>query len=257
MRPYLVFQMVAPMVSWGDIAIGEVRPSAAHPSRSAVVGLVSAALGIRRDQAALLQQVDDAYCVGVWVEHPGTCLRDYHTAQVPTSSGPRRASRREELAHKADLSTILSTREYRTDFVGLASLWCRQESVPYSLEQLADALRRPVFSPYFGRRSCPPGLPLAPLVVTAEESLEGAFGAYRAQQPGFDSGWSRFRKGLDRAGLVGGSTAMLWDLDGLVSDVPERVTVRRDRPLSRATWQFVNRKEAQLARPRTSGRKEG
>ena len=28
MRDYLVFQLLGPLVSWGDIAVGETRPSA-------------------------------------------------------------------------------------------------------------------------------------------------------------------------------------------------------------------------------------
>ena len=36
------------MCSWGDIAVGEVRPSAVHPSKSAILGLIAAAIGLKR-----------------------------------------------------------------------------------------------------------------------------------------------------------------------------------------------------------------
>ncbi|PAP57596.1 type I-E CRISPR-associated protein Cas5/CasD, partial [Salmonella enterica subsp. enterica serovar Braenderup] len=52
MSQYLVFQLHGPMASWGVDAPGEVRHSQAQPSRSALLGLLAAALGIRRDEEA-------------------------------------------------------------------------------------------------------------------------------------------------------------------------------------------------------------
>ena len=50
MREFLIFRLYGMMASWGDIAVGELRPTFDHPSRSAIVGLLAAALGIRRDE---------------------------------------------------------------------------------------------------------------------------------------------------------------------------------------------------------------
>ena len=36
MRAYLVFQLYGPLASWGDIAVGETRPSTPIPSKSAI-----------------------------------------------------------------------------------------------------------------------------------------------------------------------------------------------------------------------------
>ena len=51
-RDYLVFRLYGPMCSWGDIAVGEVRPSTVHPSKSAILGLIAAALGVKRPDTA-------------------------------------------------------------------------------------------------------------------------------------------------------------------------------------------------------------
>jgi len=51
-RDYLVFQLYGPLASWGDIAVGETRPSALTPSRSAILGLLAAALGLKRPDTA-------------------------------------------------------------------------------------------------------------------------------------------------------------------------------------------------------------
>jgi CRISPR system Cascade subunit CasD len=50
MRDYLLFRLYGPLAAWGDIAVGEYRPSFAHPGKSAIIGLLAAALGIRRDK---------------------------------------------------------------------------------------------------------------------------------------------------------------------------------------------------------------
>ncbi|MGL4603678.1 MAG: CRISPR-associated protein Cas5, partial [Iodobacter sp.] len=52
MSPYLVFRLYGAMASFGEIAVGELRHSAAYPSRSALLGLLGAALGIARSNEA-------------------------------------------------------------------------------------------------------------------------------------------------------------------------------------------------------------
>ncbi len=44
MDNYLVFQLYAPLAAWGGQAVGQERPSDDHPSRSALLGLLAAAL---------------------------------------------------------------------------------------------------------------------------------------------------------------------------------------------------------------------
>ena len=48
----LVFRLYGPMASWGEIAVGENRHTANYPSKSALLGLLGAALGIERDDEA-------------------------------------------------------------------------------------------------------------------------------------------------------------------------------------------------------------
>ncbi len=48
MARFLLFQLAGPLASWGEIAIGEDRHSAPYPGRSAVLGILASALGIRR-----------------------------------------------------------------------------------------------------------------------------------------------------------------------------------------------------------------
>ena len=46
---FLVFQLQGPMAAWGDTAVGEFRPSLDAPGLSSLVGLLGAALGLRRE----------------------------------------------------------------------------------------------------------------------------------------------------------------------------------------------------------------
>ena len=55
---FLVFQLQAPLASWGEPAVGEYRGSCGYPGESALIGLLGAALGLasatRRTRAAAL-----------------------------------------------------------------------------------------------------------------------------------------------------------------------------------------------------------
>ena len=67
MLDFLIFQLYGQMASWGEIAVGEYRPSRDYPSKSAIIGLVAAALGITRDdedrQLALSEALGFGVCV--------------------------------------------------------------------------------------------------------------------------------------------------------------------------------------------------
>lgn len=240
----LVFQLQAALSSWGDTAVGEYRPSHDHPGISALVGLLGAALGIHRDDEAAHAALRDRYGYAVGVQACGTLLRDYHTAQVPSQAGMKKrphASRRDELAlPKHELNTILSTRDYRQDSACLVAIQADQ-AAPYPLETLADALRTPRFVLYLGRKTCPPGAPLAPQIIAAPTAFS-AFEAYLQRLSEQIAGHvDRFGKPLMEApdGLV----RVAWGagIDGGLP--PDLVTTRKDRPIRRSGWQFGDRTE--------------
>lgn len=236
MREYLVFRLYGPMASWGDIAVGEVRPSYTHPSKSAVLGMVAAALRIERDQEQKHRELAAAYGFAVRLDSMGVPLVDYHTAQVPPSGSGRNrrafATRREELCAPRDpLNTILSRRDYRMDALATVALWARAATPPYSFEEIRSALERPGYVLYLGRKSCPLALPVEGQLVTAA-SLREAFAAARFSQ----------LEAL-RHLRISGPPALYWD-DGAEAGLAVHQTFeRRDVPLSRRRWQFENRRE--------------
>ncbi len=233
---FLAFRLYAPLASWGEPAVGEHRPSHNYPGRSAVFGLLGAALGIRRDEEDRLMDLAAGYGVAVAVYSAGSLLRDYHTAQVPSATDLRKRphrTRADELAlPKADLNTVLSTRDYRQDALSVVLLWRKTPSAPSTLESLQQALRSPRFVLYLGRKACPPALPLHPHCLDASTLHEAL---QRTQFPDFD--------GLrDAAGL----RWLTWEGDDVRPGIPQAAVFsvpRKDEPRSRRRWQFADRRE--------------
>jgi CRISPR system Cascade subunit CasD len=243
MNDYLLFRLYGPLASWGETAVGEVRPSAAWPGRSAIIGLLAAALGIRRDEEERQRALTASYGMAVCVENSGELLRDYHTTQVPPERrGVLHHTRRDEL--NADtLHTILSQRDYRTDALYTVALWQKNESSGKSLQQLAQALQRPQFTLYLGRKSCPLALPLTPHQVQAAD-LRSAF----AQAKFPDAPW------LSTISLAP-ERIFVWEEGRPAGMSPLHVNRRRDEPTSRKRWQFAERDEYYRSEPRsTTGR---
>jgi CRISPR system Cascade subunit CasD len=229
MRDYLIFRLYGPLAAWGDIAVGEYRPSFAHPSKSAIIGLLAAALGIRRDEDGRQKELADACSFAVRVDAMGILLRDYHTAQVPSEKkGVTRYTRYSELANE-NLNTILSTRDYRCDAAYTVAVTVR-DGAKYTAQVLADKLRKPEFTLYLGRKSCPLAFPLQPTVKPAA-TLKEAFATvafYSDELPGV---------------ITNSPCLLYWD-DNMESGFDqEHVITRRDMPLSRIRWQFNERRE--------------
>lgn len=253
MGAYLTFVAAAPLASFGDVAPGERRGSAGRPTRSGLLGLVAAALGLERDDRAALAAVTEGYGLACAVLPGATPLLDYHTVQTPRGTDLNRfsrghgrppATRAEELAAGRH-DTLLSRRDYWCDVVVLAALWARH-GAPHDLETLAQALRHPRFALYLGRKSCPLMLPLNPRVETAEDAV-AAIGTIRP--PGDlgrffikDGAWTRppHEVSLDPDDPAARA-------DGA------RETQRRDLSRHHPGWFFESRREVTVPLPAPSG----
>jgi CRISPR system Cascade subunit CasD len=239
---FLTFALVAPLASFGAIAVGERRPTWDRPARSAVLGLVGACLGVEREDDAGQAALAGDYGVALLCHAPGRLLADYHTAQVPPARGKRRfATRAQELA-APDLSTILSRRDYRTGAWHLGALWVRGQAPCWPLEAIVTAMRTPGFVPYLGRKSCPLGLPLHPLLDDAPDPGTALARRHRSGPE------ARFRHRVDTAG----EAVVARDHWGEPS-AALRVELRRDQPRSRRLWQFDLREEVVERLPALDG----
>lgn len=244
--PYLAFQLYSPLAAWGEQAVGETRRSSTHPGKSSIVGIVGAALGLQRVEEGLLQDLDRQIGMGVKVFSSGDALRDYHTSQVPK---PRRKgeymTRKDEMEAPDDrISTILSSREYRMESGWVVALWSRSASGSFSLEKIGEALRHPAFCLYLGRKSCPPALPLNP-VLRSSTSLKNVLDEYPESMPLTDMARNSIRyfwegSPQEQGGMVPG---MAWD----------QIVPRYDICGNRRQWQFRPREEFMSFGERTAG----
>jgi len=136
----LLLQLVAPMQSWGTQSRFTDRDTGLEPSKSAVIGLLCAALG--RDRAEPVEDLASLR-MGVRVDREGVPETDYHTAQgVPKAGNSRDTS-----------MTVVSRRHYLADAIFLVGFEGEDHDL---LNRLAAALDNPVWPLYLGRKSFTP-----------------------------------------------------------------------------------------------------
>jgi len=171
---FLVFTVCAPHGAWGSAsqssATTAYKGTEIDPSKSALIGLIGAAMGLER---ARLGELGAALGVSVRVAaRPTRDLKpDFHTVTrgVPPP-GLETWSRFEEtrghLAGTVNAGSMLSRREYWT--AGLWIVAVERRGGVWSLEAPADALAHPRWSLHAGRKACPLGLPPDPEIVEAD-----------------------------------------------------------------------------------------
>lgn len=150
----LLLRLEGPLQAWGDHnSKFVVRRTAEAPTKSGVIGLLCAALGIPRGSAAQtwLPRLNTLE-MGVRIDRAGVRWWDYHTVgagfELPTAGRKRSSELREQ--------ALLTLREYLCDASFLVAL----RGGPGLIEQLAGALRRPRWTLYLGRKCCPPSRPV-------------------------------------------------------------------------------------------------
>ncbi len=240
MRDYLLFRLYGPMASWGDIAVGEYRPTFVHPTKSAILGLLAAAKGIARDEDETHRRMAESYGFSVCAQSPGLLVRDYHTIQPPPG-GENYYTRREELIaskrnaeqKNKNAETILSTRDYRCDAHHVVSICILTNNAPYPLSELEEKLKKPEFVLYLGRKSCPLALPLEPQIIQADTVRE----AFNKAQFKLDHLLGEIEKEKVCSYYWEGKSKEGFDGYEIHS------VNRRDVPLSRRRWQFEEREE--------------
>ncbi len=239
MEKYLVFRLYGPMAAWGEIAVGETRRSSSFPGKAAILGLLAAAIGIKRYEQDRLDKLTEGYNVALKVINSGFLLKDYHTVQVPDRCGKfSYATRRDEIVIGGSrinnrLSTILSSREYRCDSLSIAAIYSNPEA-PYSLSDLKNALNKPQFFLYLGRKSCPIAIPLNPQIVEAE-------GFHSALNSASFPPLVETKDGKrDLTGFFIPDTVLRYYWDGEARDMQPQQTIERyERSLNRRRWQFA------------------
>ena len=127
----LLLRLAGPMQAWGADSRFDIRKTNREPTQSGVIGLLAAALGLRRDEPL---DALAALRMGVRVDREGVLLRDFH------------------MAHGAK-SSYMTQRYYLCDALFLVGVFSEDEAL---MRRLEEAVRHPAFPLFLGRRSCPP-----------------------------------------------------------------------------------------------------
>lgn len=144
--PTLLLGLVGPMQSWGTTSRFDQRDTGKEPSKSGVIGLLAAALGIDRENWSKLEPLT-RLSMGVRHDRPGIPKRDYQTAGCATNDTIIKAD------GKPSKDGVVSHRFYLADAAFLVGL----EGVDrFLLERTHAALRDPVWPLALGRKSYVP-----------------------------------------------------------------------------------------------------
>ncbi len=133
----ILLKFAGPMQSWGTDSHFETRHTDLYPSKSAAIGLIGAALGIRRGDKSI--DDFDSLKFAVRVDQEGSLLKDYHIARKykPTGDFDR---------------TYVTERYYLEDAVFVVAISHEDDNF---IEKIYEALKRPYFQMFLGRRSIP------------------------------------------------------------------------------------------------------
>lgn len=171
MNDYLILKLQGPMQAWGEHTFEGLRPSSYVPTRSSVLGLLGACKGVRRQDRAGLRELEENIALAVRVDgrampEDGSRfltqqkLTDYHTVK----------NAREDYRGLKSHETIQTWREYLMDAEFTVAVWQRMPE-PKLLDKLEQAVKKPFFTPYLGRRSCPIARPLFERRITVENEF--------------------------------------------------------------------------------------
>lgn len=234
MPDFMVFTLVAPMGAFGDLAGHERRGGySMWPGKSAILGLMGSALGIRRNDAEG-QETLGQWSVAVSVLAQGSIMRDYHTVQTVPRSIKSPNSRREALhaaTQKGNLNTIITERDYVCNCAFGVAIWGGDR-----MAEVLQALRTPKFVPYLGRKSCPLAAPMAPIVVEAPDPLS-ALGMI--ELPAWLTRPDAFARADET--VVDPRRPVTVASDPCPGMPASRIETRWDKPVDRAAWHFGQR----------------
>lgn len=142
----LLIRLVGPMQSWGTTSRFAERDTGKEPSKSGVIGLLAASMGIDRENRKDIEPLT-RLSMGVRHDRPGVLKRDYQTA------GCARADKiiKADGSHASD--GVVSCRSFLADAAFLVGMEGQDRPL---LEKAHASLRNPFWTLSLGRKSYVP-----------------------------------------------------------------------------------------------------
>ncbi len=133
----ILMKFQAPLQSYGTDSHFETRHTDDHPSKSAIIGIIAAALGIRREEPERLKELQNLRIL-VRVDQAGRVMRDFQIAAKFKITGDFERN-------------YVTYRDYLEDAIYIVAI----EGESSLILNIYEALKRPYFQLYYGKRSCP------------------------------------------------------------------------------------------------------
>lgn len=133
----LLLKFAGPLQSWGTDSKFETRYTDFYPSKSAVIGMIAASFGYRRDEDEKIKQLNDLD-FAVRVDQRGNLLRDY---QIATAYKPDGRFER----------NYVTNRYYLEDAIFVVAIGGEDDFI----DKIEQSLKNPYFQTFFGKRSNP------------------------------------------------------------------------------------------------------
>ena len=160
----IVFTLFAPMQSWGVDGRFSIRFTGKEPSKSAIIGLISSAMGSNsQDTTNELNNLRFA----VRTDWAGGIIEDYHTAGGDLNAKHYVKNKNKyklkdaSFVKKGRRQSVVTHREYLNDSMFTVAI----EGDVGLLQRIVDAFKKPKWHLYLGRKSCPLGFPVVPKMV--------------------------------------------------------------------------------------------
>ena len=153
---FLRLKLKAPLQSWGERSRWDQRDTGSMPTKSGIIGLLGCCMGIPRGDDQL-KELDEKLHMAVRTDRAGRIMTDFHTVQTESGNFPNASG------STRDSNTILTPKQYLQDAEFTVWIWGDEDL----LLKCEKALKDPYWSPYLGRKSCVPSLPLVPVMVEA------------------------------------------------------------------------------------------
>lgn len=132
----ILMKFAGPLQSWGTKSHFETRDTNRYPSKSAVIGMIAAALGYRRYEDVKLKRLQKL-SFAVRIDQPGNLLKDFQIATKYKDNGEKDRG-------------YVTNRYYLQDAVFVVAIGSSDDSL---MEEIFDALKHPYFQLYLGRRA--------------------------------------------------------------------------------------------------------
>lgn len=144
MAKTILMKLYGPLQSWGTSSKFNYRETDLAPSKSAIIGIIAASFGYKRDDDRINRFNSLEY--GVRIDKQGSLLCDF---QIVKENKIFKESRLFD--HGEGVKSHLVYRYYLEDAKFLVAIRGEDEEI----SKIYQALKNPVFQPFMGRKSCP------------------------------------------------------------------------------------------------------